>query len=131
MKSDMGSARRRTIHEYFTDAYRREVRHDQPVAITPAYAPDGLQAAFSLSLNHSGHIDSVRYHCSTCMTLLALCEHLSVVVAGLELSQARALTPGVVLEWHPEIPAERKDRVELAIAALRLGLSDVDNGGHL
>jgi hypothetical protein len=130
MKLRVISTRSRTIHEYFTDAFRRAADRKPPAGAVPVSNHEGLRASFHLD-RRDGRIDRVQYHCSTCVTLLGLCEHLSHVVLGMEPSAARSLTPEDLLQWHPEIPPERRDRAGLAIAALRSGLARVDNEGHI
>lgn len=129
MKFRVIPARARTIHDYFTEAYGRTAGRIPPGGAAAVHSEDGLQASFSLS-GCNGRIGSVQYACSTCVTLVGLCEHLSRVVVGMKPDDAHALTPEALLRWHPEIPRERHGRARLAITALRSGLAAMDNGGH-
>ena len=64
-------------------------------------------------------ITKADYRCTTCVTLVALCEHLAELAEGMRLSDAARYEPEVLIGKHPEIPPERRDRAGLAAEALR------------
>jgi hypothetical protein len=64
----------------------------------------------------------VEYRCTTCMTLIALCEHAAEQIRGVTPDRARNLTADEILVFHPEIPSSRRSRANLAIAAIRASL---------
>ncbi len=113
--------RQETIYGYFRRAYLRFLRHsDLPVA---AFGPavcgsDGNSAAFGVEIER-GRIAKAAYRCTTCVTLVALCEHLSELVAGMPVQRALQLEPEYLLCYHEEVPAERRDRAQLALRALK------------
>lgn len=82
---------------------------------------DGNFAHFSISTD-GDLITGAHFRCTTCFTLVALCEHLSELLAGMSLDAALRLTAADLLHCHPEIPHMRQDRAELAIEAAHSAL---------
>ena len=117
-----------TLHDYFEAAYRNPRPRNGASGAT-VRGQDGLQAAFIIKIS-GNRLTGAAYHCSTCVTLVALCEHLAGLIAGRTVSEARRWTAGDLLAMHPEIPPERLDRAHLAIAALRAALPGSDNRGQ-
>lgn len=111
---------RRDVYHYFQQAYRRQL----PPLSSPLrfINEDGLQAAFAISICGVGRIERVDYRCTTCVTLVALCEHVAEQLSGATLQEARALDAGQLLKLHPEIPAGRRSRAHLALNAARAAL---------
>jgi NifU-like protein involved in Fe-S cluster formation len=96
---------------------------ERPIAPGPmVIAPDGLSVRFDIELDSASCLTGVQFRCTTCATMLALCEHLAEMVAGLPASEALQITPQHLLELHNEIPEERRDRAALAVAGLRLAV---------
>jgi NifU-like protein involved in Fe-S cluster formation len=111
---------RRDVYHYFQQAYRRQLR---PLSSPLRFIDqDGLQAAFAVSICDVGRIERVDYRCTTCMTLVALCEHVAEQFCGATLEEARSLCADQLLELHPEIPASRRCRAHLALNAARAAL---------
>jgi hypothetical protein len=110
----------RSVYDYFQQACRRELR---PFPDTIRYRRQGdAQAAFVLRANAEQRIESAEYRCTTCVTLVALCEHLAQEVCGATIQRARTLTPDYLLNLHPEIPDSRHARAELALGAVQEAL---------
>ena len=116
---------RRDVYHYFQQAYRRQL---QPL-LSPLrlISEDGLQAAFAIRLCDAGRIERVEYRCTTCMTLVALCEHVAEQLLGATLEEARALDAGQLLKQHPEIPPSRRSRAHLALNAARAALGTLSS----
>ena len=107
------------IHDYFERACRRK---SGPPAGYPGERcadAEGNSAVFWIEATPDGRIGAISYRCTTCFTLVALCEHLGEVVRGVTAAAAIAWTPQRVLALHPEVPASRRDRAALAAAALQ------------
>lgn len=109
----------RTVYDYFGRACARgrALASTGPVV----RAPDGTQASFRVE-SDGERVSFIQYRCTTCVTLVALSEHLSELLTGVTMTEARAYTAERLLSFHPEIPAERRDRADLAIAALHAAL---------
>jgi len=114
---------RGTVFDYFQSAFRRLPLHAEPaVRLGPlVLGPDRLCAAFHVP-HEAGRIERVAYRCTSCATLVALCEHLSELASGRTLAEARRLDASALLALHPEIPAGRRDRSALAVAAFHAAL---------
>jgi hypothetical protein len=104
-----------TIYDYFERAYRRSL---EPVAGEPVRDEDGNCVLFSVDLN-AGRIAAVRYRCTTCTTLVALCEHLSDLAAGLDIAAVLSMQPETLLVLHPEIPEAKRPTAAFALTALQ------------
>lgn len=88
-----------------------------------ALGPDGNCASFHLELKRS-RIVKAAYRCTTCVTLVAFCEHLSELAIGLSVEHALSLDAEHLLLYHREVPAERRDRALLAVNALKSAIHD-------
>lgn len=111
---------RHDVYHYFQQAYRRQL---QPLSSPLRFIDeDGLQAAFSIGICGIGRIERVDYRCTTCMTLVALCEHVAEQLFGATLEEARTLDADQLLKLHPEIPVSRRCRARLALNAARAAL---------
>ncbi len=108
----------KNVHEYFRQAWRRlATRTDLNGCRGPiVFGPDGLCAAFEVCLEQ-GRIARADYRCTTCVTLVALCEHLSELAVGMHADDISRLRPELLLERHPEVPPGRQDRAALALTA--------------
>ena len=87
----------------------------------PACVPDGTSAVFAVG-DAQGTITVVGYRCTTCVTLVAFCEHLCDLVRGRPVSEAIGITEEKLLAFHSEVPPERQDRATIAVQALRSAL---------
>jgi NifU-like protein involved in Fe-S cluster formation len=112
---------RLTVAELFERGYRRS--RTQPLAIegeTCTGAEDN-EASFSLA-TADGKIAAVSFRASCCATLIAYCEFIAEIAPGFHIEIARGLTPASLVEGLPGVPALKRDRALLAIAAFRAAL---------
>lgn len=116
---------RRDVHHYFQQALRR--RSQANVFAAAFIADEDAQAAFNFRIGSAQRIAQIDYRCTTCVTLVALCEHLAEHLEGETVQQARTLTAETLLALHPEIPACRTSRAQLALAAVRAGLENASS----
>jgi NifU-like protein involved in Fe-S cluster formation len=105
------------IYDYFARACRREIGVFG-VEGAAVFDAEGNTARFWITLSR-GIIRRVQYKCTTCVTLVALCEHLSEMAEGQEPAAALRLGEGQLLAAHPDVPPERRDRAALAVSALQ------------
>jgi len=119
------STARRTVHDYFGQAYFRLARNGvRPGLRGPLICgPDGICAAFALETERD-RITRVDYRCATCVTLVALCEHLAELASAMTVDEAARYKPRFLLDHHPEIPPERRDRAFVAVEAFRSAAQD-------
>jgi hypothetical protein len=112
---------RRTVSELFERGFRR--RREPPLSIegAPCSDADGNSACFSLEVT-GGTIANVSFRASSCATLIAYCEYLAEVVPGLRLELARELTAANLIDGLTGVPALKRDRAVLAVAAFRTAL---------
>ncbi len=119
----------KTVHDYYRQAYRKLAR--LPEAGAPRFAAvfgaDNNCAAFQLEVA-GGFIARADYRCTTCVTLIALCEHLAELAIGMSVEEASGYRPVLLLDRHPEIPPGRRDRAELAVQALKVALHHIEGG---
>jgi hypothetical protein len=111
---------RRDVYHYFERSYRRQPQLDS--SVLRFVADDEVQAAFVIRLASPDRIETVQYRCTTCMTLMAMCEHIAEDLQGSTIAQARTLTAERILAQHPEIPPSRRSRAHLAAAAAQAAL---------
>jgi NifU-like protein involved in Fe-S cluster formation len=104
-----------TIYDYFERACRRSL---EPVAGEPIIADDGNCAVFSVGIT-AGRVTAVSYKCTSCTTLIALCEHLAEFVIGLDTDAVLEMQPETLLELHPDIPQAKRPTSALALRALQ------------
>jgi hypothetical protein len=88
------------------------------VSGAPVSDVDGNRAVFSVVFV-SGRIAAVDFRCTTCTTLVALCEHLAELVIGLDAQAALGIQADTLLALHPDIPDARRPGAALALAALK------------
>lgn len=117
---------RRDVYHYFQQAYRRTLDPAAPLSLVAVQvALDDAEAGFAVRLGSDGRVSSVDYRCTTCMTLLALCEHVAEELRGATLDEARSLRAEDLLRQHPEIPFSRQSRARLAVAAARTAMENL------
>ena len=113
----------RDVYHYFQQACRRKL---QSQLEPKRFVQDGdATAGFAVRIGPRGCIDDVEYRCTTCMTLIALCEHVAEEVRGVTPDRARNLTAAGILDCHPEIPSSRRSRALLATAAIQAALDNL------
>jgi NifU-like protein involved in Fe-S cluster formation len=113
-----GVARRRTVSDCFDRGLRRN--RTEPFAIAGKTLRDtnGLEAQFSLKIE-GGLIEAVRFKVTSCVALTAYAEVLAEEAEKLSLSSAIAITPQTLVDLLDGVPLFRRDRANLAVAALR------------
>jgi NifU-like protein involved in Fe-S cluster formation len=68
----------------------------------------------------AGTVLSAEYQCTTCITLVAFCEHLRQWAPGHTMEEAAALGYEDLLAHFPEVPPGRRNRARLALRALQV-----------
>lgn len=123
---------RGTVSDYYYAAFRKLGRGlEKCRAAGPlVWGCDRLCARFDLTIS-AGRLAKVGYRCATCVTLVALCEHIAELAAGQDLEQARTLTERDLIGLHPEIPPARHDRAALAVAAFHAALPAASTANNL
>jgi hypothetical protein len=114
-------APRLTVAELFERGFRRN--REPPLAIigAPCIGAEDNTAMFSLDVA-DGKIVAIGFQASCCATLIAYCEYLAEMAPGLRLELVRALTAANLVNGVPGVPALKRDRAVLAIAAFRAAL---------
>jgi NifU-like protein involved in Fe-S cluster formation len=112
---------RGSLHDYF----ERALRH--PPAALPREVlwcrdEDGCIVAFRIR-KECDRVVEVEYRSTTCATLLAVCEHLTDLIPGMTVTEALAYSSANLVALHPEIPAGRRARADLAVRALHASLA--------
>ena len=107
-----------TIYDYFQRACHRPLESPRGAAGQAVYDADGNSAVISLEVARS-RVASVQYKCTTCVTLLGLCEHICEILVGKPLSEVSQFSAQDLLSLHSEIPPERHSRADLVIEALQ------------
>ncbi|MCC7497214.1 MAG: hypothetical protein IT160_06530 [Bryobacterales bacterium] len=120
----------RSIYDYFQQAGRRPKNTEACTAGELVPGSAGNTAIFYLEATKH-RITKVVFRCTSCMTLVALCEHLSELALGLGAGQAEKLDPALLLRLHPDIPSYLQNRAELACAALHSAISILKKGNEL
>ena len=117
----------RTVHDYFIEGYRRTGRTTlRDFSGTPVQGSEDLSAAFQLFVRE-GTVTRVEYRCSSCVTLVALCEHVAQHLVGQPVEIVRALKPELLATWHPEVPRSHQNRSHLVIRAVRYAFDQFQN----
>ena len=116
-----------STYDYFQRAFRRDTEARAGVAGSLIHGADGNCAVFWLD-TAQGMISSVHYRCTTCVTLLAFCEHLSELAIGMPIERAFQYHPDQLLALHPDVPQYRTDRAKLASEAFRSAVIHIMQG---
>jgi nitrogen fixation NifU-like protein len=69
-------------------------------------------------------ITGVRFQSYTCLVAVAACSLLTEMATGKTVEEAARIRPEVLAFGLGEVPPERMDRCELAVAALRNAIAD-------
>ncbi|MCC6344556.1 MAG: iron-sulfur cluster assembly scaffold protein [Bryobacterales bacterium] len=112
----METNRKPGVYNLFQQALRR--RRGMRGRMGPLLEEDGVYVRYSLEYL-AGTVASAEYQCSSCVTLVAFCEHLRQWIPGHTAKEAAALRYEEVLAQFPEVPPERKGRARLALRALQ------------
>jgi hypothetical protein len=132
---------RRTVSELFERGLRRNRAAPLPIEGAALTDADGNAARFSLDVA-GGKIVGAAFRASSCATLIAYCEYIAEAVPGFRLEIARDLTATNLVEGLPGVPALKRGRAVLAVAAFRAALAaassleqtdigEIDNEGRL
>ena len=113
---------RHDVYYYFQQAFRRKTPPAKPQHWV---SQDNATAGFRLELGKHGRIEAAEYRCTTCMTLVAMCEHVSEQLRGATLEQALSFSAADLLKRHPEVPPMRRSRAYLAVAAAHAALEGI------
>jgi NifU-like protein involved in Fe-S cluster formation len=113
--------RRRTVSELFERGFRRNRATPLPIEGVQLADAEGNAARFSLDVA-DGKVAGLGFRATTCATLIAYCELIAEIVAGFRLEIARELTAANLVDALPGVPALKRDRAMLAIAAFRAAL---------
>lgn len=106
------------VLDYFQRACQRGITPPGGIAGEQCFDPEGNSARFWLE-TQGERIVRARFRCTTCCTLVGLCEHAAELLACMTLGEAAACTARRLLVLHPEIPEMRHDRALLAVNAIR------------
>ena len=120
----------RSLYDYFSSAIRRPVPDLIGRSGDTVRSDDGTTAVFFIEIIGE-RVAIVNYRCSTCVTLIGFCEHLSEMIKGWRVSEVIAFTAADLLALHREVPPERHNRADLAIQALHSAVLRLTEGGHI
>src|SRR5262249_40711208 len=109
---------RLSVSELFERGFRRNRAAPLSIEGAPCRDADGNTARFSVDLA-GGKIAAVSFRASSCATLIAYCEYVAEAVPGFRLEIARELTAANLAEAVPGVPALKRERAVLAVAAFR------------
>ena len=112
---------RLTVTELFERGYRRSRQAPLRIVGETCTGSEDISASFSLDVA-DGRIDAVSFRASCCATLIAYCEYIAEMAPGLNVGLARAFIAHDLIACVPGVPALKRDRAILAIAAFRAAL---------
>ena len=113
---------RLTVSELFERGFRRSRTAPLPIEGAAFTDADGNTARFSVDVTDAT-IAGVNFGASTCVTLIAYCEYLAEVTPGFRLDIASAFNATSLVEALPGVPALKRARAVLAVAAFRAALA--------
>jgi NifU-like protein involved in Fe-S cluster formation len=114
-------APRLSVTELFERGFRRNRETARTIAGPTCTGAEDNTASFSLDIE-AGRIAAVGFRASCCATLIAYCQYIAEVTPGFELAIARELSAANLVNSLPGVPALKRDRAVLAIAAFRSAL---------
>jgi NifU-like protein involved in Fe-S cluster formation len=109
---------RLSVNELFERGFRRNRQTPLAIQGEECAGADDNRARFSFAII-DGRIESASFRASCCATLIAYCEYLAEIAPGFSLTIARELTAQNLADAVPGVPALKRDRAVLAIAAFR------------
>ena len=113
---------RLTVSELFERGFRRNRTAPLPIEGAVFTDADGNTARFSVDVTGET-IAGVSFQASSCATLIAYCEFIAEIAPGFRLEIARELTATNLVEGLPGVPALKRSRAVLAVAAFRAALA--------
>lgn len=117
-----GVARRRSVSDCFDRGLRRNRAEPFVLAGETLRDANGLEAQFSLKIEND-LIEAARFKVTSCVALTAYAEVLAEEAEKLSLTSANAITPLTLIDLLEGVPLFRRDRANLAVAALRSAIS--------
>jgi hypothetical protein len=112
---------RLTVAELFERGFRRSREAPRSVQGAACTGAEDNTASFSLDVA-DGRIAAVGFRASCCATLIAYCEYLAEIMPDFQLEIACGMTAANLVDSVPGVPALKRDRAVLAIAAFRAAL---------
>jgi NifU-like protein involved in Fe-S cluster formation len=112
---------RLTVIELFDRGLRRSRQAPLEIVGETCTGAEDNCASFSLD-ETGGKIHAVSFRASCCATLIAYCECIAAMTPGVLIEMARELTAANLVASVPGVPALKRDRAVLAIAAFRAAL---------
>jgi hypothetical protein len=112
---------RLSVAELFERGFRRNREAPLPIAGATCTGADDNTVTFSLDVIDE-RIIAVGFRASCCATLIAYCEYIAEIVPGFQLAIACEMTAANLVDSVPGVPALKRDRAVLAIAAFRAAL---------
>jgi NifU-like protein involved in Fe-S cluster formation len=107
-----------SIYDYFQRACRRGVEPITGVPGNTCFDGEGNSARFWLETDGECILNA-RFQCTTCCTIVGLCEQAAELLIGMTVAEAAQCSPRKLLVLHPEIPTMRHDRAALVVDAVR------------
>ncbi|MEA2905830.1 MAG: hypothetical protein QOI12_3217 [Alphaproteobacteria bacterium] len=113
---------RLTVSELFERGYRRNRAAPLPIEGPTCADAHGNTARFSLDVA-DGRITGVGFRASHCATLIAYCEFIAETIPGFQPDIAIEMTATGLVAGVPGVPALKRERAVLAVAAMRAALA--------
>ncbi|MCC6887723.1 MAG: iron-sulfur cluster assembly scaffold protein [Hyphomicrobiales bacterium] len=117
-----GATHRLTVAELVERGFRRNRQALLGIVGAPCTDAEHNTAVFGLEIADA-KIAAVGFNASPCATLIAYCEWIAETASGLRLDLARELTAATLVAGVAGVPALKRDRAVLAIAAFRAALA--------
>jgi NifU-like protein involved in Fe-S cluster formation len=117
---------RLTVAELFERGFQRNREAPRAIAGASCTGAEDNTVSFSLDVS-DGRITGVGFRASCCATLIAYCEYIAAIVPGFQLEIACEMTAANLVDSVPGVPALKRDRAVLAIAAFRAALLAADD----
>lgn len=119
-----------TVYDYFQRACRRDPEPLRGISGDECFDSDGNSVVFALETGKSERILRALYRCTTCVTLVALCERLAEELSGSTTAEAASWSAERLLSLHPEVPPVRRDRAMLAVTAVQSAIRKHTEGAR-
>ena len=113
---------RHTVSELFERGFRRNRAAPLPIEGAQLTDAEGNTARFSIDVA-DGKIAGLGFRATSCATLIAYCELIAEIVPGFRLDIAREMTATNLVAALPGVPALKRERAVLAVAAFRSALA--------